>query len=84
MDRLLSEQEFDQIVLDKQYKTRGERVMALLKAQLAKTDAEWVECLEKQQKICNAGQCRLGKDKLCYFVGPTCGWWQARKKEVGL
>ena len=52
-DRLLSEQEFDEIVLDEQYKTRGERIMALLKAQDTKTAAivrkevneEWVSVL---------------------------------------
>lgn len=84
MDRLLSPQEIAKLKKDAM---RGQIVqqdyeVIIAKAQLAKTDKDWVGWIEKQD--CSTCQSECGgtssTDKFTY----TCGYWVERKRSIGL
>ena len=56
----------------------------LAKAQLAKTDKEWVEWVKSNYESCISGDCLHDLSCIYRFLSPTCILWQARKKEIGL
>lgn len=84
MDRLLSEQEIRtaRANVPLQPNMEDRRHEAELKAQLAKTDKEWVEWVTTVHAECRCGVCpQYGRD--CVLFTPNCIKWQERKKEIG-
>lgn len=87
MDRLLSEQE---IMIHKQdyiNLANGQFILSnyldfILKRQLAKTDAEWVERMEKYGDSCKCGFCSY-RIPNCYPANMSCFLWQQLKKNMG-
>ena len=82
MDRLLSEQEIELIT---RIAGSGYRAWTdIAKAQLAKTDKEWVEWAETTLRACTTRTCKYHDKDCLYLRDILCGAWQARKKEIGI
>ena len=56
---------------------------AIAAAQLAKTDAEWVESMPIMWDKCWTKTC-IYMTPDCDFLGNACMAWQSRRKEIGL
>jgi len=83
-DRLLSEQEIDCCIENNFYDRDGElSIPKLLKAQLAKSDKEWVEWIVIEATIIRLGdeQNELANGD---YVAIPAKRWQSRRKEIGL
>lgn len=89
MDRLLSKQDCQRIFQEIYGKEEAEIeaihtfIEAIAKAQLAKTDKEWVESMPIMWDKCWTKTC-IYMTPDCDFLGNACMAWQSRRKEIGL
>ena len=93
MDRLLSNCEMVQLMWDFAQTVSEEeldklqqidRFQMIAAAQLAKTDKEWVEVIERQMQLCQNEECSFGRCNFTSIFEKSCMWWQSRRKEIGL
>jgi len=89
-NRLLSEQDCQRIFHEVYGKEECELeaihkfIEAISAAQLAKTDAEWVEWAETTLRACTTRTCKYHDKNCLYLRDILCGAWQERKRSVGL